>query len=86
MSNPRPLAPEPSAMDAHSAVARELNPMGYSVWDWLIEKVYAGGMEKFTEQEQKDKIKEKWDEISNAKIRKSMSSWKKRLRLVDCED
>ena len=50
------------------------------------EKVYAGRTEKFTEQELKDKIKEKWDEISVAEIHKSVSSWKKWFRLVDSVD
>lgn len=64
----------------------DLNPMDYSVWDSLSEKVYAGRTEKFTEQELKDRIKEKWDEITVAEIRKSITSWKKRLRLVNSED
>ena len=33
-----------------------------------IEKVYVGKTEKFTEQELKDKIKEKWDKILVAKF------------------
>ena len=57
----------------------DLNPMDYSAWGSLTEKLHAGRTEKFTEQELKDKIKEKWDEISVGKIRKSISSWKKRL-------
>ena len=38
------------------------------------EKVYAVRTKKFTEQELKDKIKERWDEISVGEIRKSISS------------
>jgi hypothetical protein len=46
----------------------DLNPMDYTIWDSLSEKVYAGRTEKFTEQEHKDKIQEKWAEISLANI------------------
>jgi hypothetical protein len=59
----------------------DLNPMDYTMWDSLSEKVYAGRTEKFTEQELKDKI-QKWAEISPAKI----VAWKKRLRLVCGQD
>ena len=52
----------------------------------LPENVYTGRTEKFTEQELKDKIKEKWHQIPVAETRKSISSWKMRLRLVDSED
>ena len=64
----------------------DLNPMDYSVWDSLSEKVYAGRTEKFTEQELKDRIEQMWGEITVGEIRKSISSWKKRLRLVHSED
>ena len=67
-------------------VSPDLNPMNYSVWDSLIEKVYAGRTEKFTEQELNYKIEEKRDKLSVAKIYYYISSWKKRLRLVDSED
>ena len=60
-----------------------LNPMDYSVWDLLTKKAYAGRTEKCTEPESKDKTKEKWNEISVAEIRKSLSTWKKRLWLDD---
>jgi hypothetical protein len=33
----------------------DLNPMDYTMWDSLSEKVYAGRTENFTEQEHKDK-------------------------------
>ena len=55
----------------------DLNPMDYSVWDSLNEKVYGKRTEKFTEQDLKDKIKEKWDETSVAEIREFISFWKK---------
>ena len=47
--------------------------MDYSVWDSLTEKVYVEKTEKFTEQELKDKTKEKLDEILVAEICKSIS-------------
>jgi hypothetical protein len=56
--------------------------MDYTMWDSLSEKVHAGRTEKFTEQEPKDKIQEKWAETSLAEIRKSIGVWKKRLQLV----
>jgi hypothetical protein len=40
-------------------VRPDLNPMDYTMWDSLSEKVYAGRTEKITEQELKDKIQEK---------------------------
>ena len=67
-------------------VSPDLNPMNYSVWDLLTKNVYAGRTEKFTEQELKDKIKEKWNKISVTEIRKFISSGKKRLRFIDSED
>jgi hypothetical protein len=59
-----------------------LNPMDYTMWDSLSEKVYASRTDKFTEPELKDKIQEKWAEISLAETRKSIGAWNKRLRLV----
>jgi hypothetical protein len=38
----------------------DLNPMDYAMWDSLSEKAYVGRIEKF-----KDKIQEKWAEISS---------------------
>ena len=67
-------------------VSPDLNPMDYSVWDLLTKNVYAGRTEKFTEQEPKDKIKEKWDEMPVAEILKSISSRKKKLRMIDPKD
>jgi ABC-type sulfate transport system substrate-binding protein len=64
----------------------DLNPMDYAMWDSLSETVYAGRTEKFTEQELKEKIQEKWAEISLAEIRKSIGTWKKRLRHVCGQD
>ena len=64
----------------------DLNLMDYSVWDSLTKIVYARRMEKFTEHEQKDKIIEKCYQISVAEIRRSISSWKNSLRMVDSED
>ena len=36
------------------------DPMGYCMWNSLSEKVYEGGMDTFTEEELKTKIKESW--------------------------
>jgi hypothetical protein len=47
------------------------NPMDYTIWDSLSEtEVYSGRMEAFTENELKDKIREKWEEITLEEIRK----------------
>ena len=56
--------------DEWPAQLPDLNPIDYrySVWNLLTKQVYAGWTKKFTEQELKDKIKEKWDKISVAKI------------------
>ena len=62
----------------------DLNPMDYTIWDSLSEKVYKGRTQKFTENEQKEKIREKWEEITLEEVRKSIGSFKKRLRAV-CE-
>ena len=42
----------------------DLNPMDYTIWDSLSEKVYKGRTHKFTENELKEKIREKWEEIT----------------------
>lgn len=60
----------------------DLNPMDYSVWDLLSEKVYRGRTTPFTMDELKAKIVECWQEITVDQIRAVISSWKKRLRLV----
>ena len=62
----------------------DLNPMDYTIWDSLSEKVYKGRTQKFTENELKEKIREKWEEITREEVRKSIGSFKKRLRAV-CE-
>ena len=62
----------------------DLNPMDYTIWDSLYEKVYKGRTQKFTENELKEKIWEKWEEITLEEVRKSIGSFKKRLRAV-CE-
>ena len=64
----------------------DLNPMDYSVWNSLSEKVYKGKVEKFTEDELKRKIRSAWKKISLSEIRNSISSWKKRLRTVVEQD
>ena len=56
-------------------------------WHSLKEKVYRGMRDKLTEQASKDKIISlSWEEISVGEIRKNISAWKKRLRLVVDED
>ena len=62
----------------------DLNPMDYTIWDSLSEKVYKGRTQKFTENELKEKIRGKWVEITLEEVRKSIGSFKKRLRAV-CE-
>jgi hypothetical protein len=51
------------------------------IWDSLTEKVSRGRTEKFTKEELKQRITECWEEISLAELRKSIGSWKKRLRV-----
>ena len=60
--------------------------MDYSVRDSLTEKVYGGRTKKFTKQELKDKIKEKWDEELVTEICNAISSGRNRLRLVDSKN
>ena len=60
----------------------DLNPMDYSIWDSLSEKVYKGR----TENELKDKIREKWEEISVGDCRKAIGLFKKRLSAVCSQD
>ena len=57
-----------------------------AIWDALSEKVYSGRTKKFTEEELKARILEKWEEISFESVRKSLLSCKKRLWLVDEQD
>ena len=56
--------------------------MDYTISDSLSEKVYKGRTQKFTENELKEKIQEKWEEITLEEVRKSIGSFKKRLRAV----
>ena len=58
--------------------------MEYSISASLKEKVHRGQREKFTVRELKDKITQSWREIDIIEIQRSISVWKKRLRLV-CE-
>ena len=58
--------------------------MDYTIWDSLCEKIYKGSTQKFTENELKEKIREKREEITLEVVRKSIGSFKKRLRAV-CE-
>ena len=49
----------------------DLNPMDYSIWNSLSEKVYEGRTEV-------TRLKKCWDKISLREIRSTISSWKKR--------
>jgi hypothetical protein len=51
----------------------DINPMDYTMWYSLSQKVYAGRTEKLTE-------------ITLAEIRKPIGAWKKRLQLVCGQD
>jgi hypothetical protein len=51
----REETPEFNKKDKWPPHSNDLNPMDYTMWDSLSEKVYAGRTEKFTEQELKDK-------------------------------
>lgn len=64
----------------------DCNPMDYAIWDSLKEKVYQGQREKLTEEQLKARILASWEQIPLEEIRKSISAWKKRLRLVAEED
>ena len=55
--------------------------MDYTIWDYLSEKVYKGRTQKFTENELKEKIREKWEEITLEEVRKSIKSFKRDLGL-----
>ena len=52
----------------------------------LKEKVYQGVRDKLTKQALNDRITMSWEQISVAEICKSISGWKKWLRLVMEED
>ncbi|XP_064608664.1 amine oxidase [flavin-containing] B-like [Liolophura sinensis] len=47
----------------------DCNPMGYSVWNSLSEKVYEGRTEKFTEDELKARIKDCWKKLLLRRMR-----------------
>ena len=51
-----------------------------------LPKVYEGLREKLTEQALNDRVTMSWKKISIEEIRKSISVWKKRLRIVKEED
>ena len=64
----------------------DCNPMDYSIWDSLTNKVYHGRGKKFTEEELKERIRRAWDDITIDEIRMCILSWKKRLRAVCQQD
>jgi hypothetical protein len=51
----REETPEFIIKDEWPPQSPDLNPMDYTTWDSLSEKVYAGRTEKFTEEELKEK-------------------------------
>lgn len=64
----------------------DCNPMDYSIWNLLKQRVYCERRDKFTEVELKDKIVQCWESITVRDIRNSIASWKKRLRMVCAEN
>ena len=60
--------------------------MNYAMRYSLKEKVCRGVQDKLTGQALMSGIIISWEEISLEEIRKSISAWKKRLRLVVEED
>ena len=64
----------------------DLNPMDYAIWPALRDLVYFERTTPFTENELKQKIAESWNKLTIKAIRKSISSWKKRLRAVGQAD
>ena len=60
--------------------SRDGNPMDYNVWDSLVEKVYSGRTTVFKEEELKDVIKQKWQEIPQDEVQKAILPWKNLLR------
>ena len=65
--------------DEWPPLSPDLYPMNYGIWDLLLEKVYRGITQKFTEEELKWRLLE-W--ITLEKIKKCINVFKKRLRLV----
>ena len=58
------------------------NPMDYSIWNSLKEKVYGNRSDRFTLPELKAKIQDSWSQITLSEIRKSILQFKMRLRAV----
>ena len=68
--------------DQWPPMSPDLNPMDYSIWNSLSEKVYEGRKEKFTEAELKKKLKQSWQKITLKEVHKAVRGWKPRLREV----
>ena len=64
----------------------DYSPRDYAIWDSLKAKVYRGMQDELTEQALMNRIIMSWKEISIKEMRKSISMWKQRLRLVVEED
>ena len=60
----------------------DLNPLDYSVWNALSEKVYDRQVKFGSPAELRETIKEKWEEVSVELIRGSIRQWKSRLLAV----
>jgi len=51
----------------------DLNPLDYSVWDILQERVYAGRLEPFTNlKDLQNVIKNKWHDVDDQTVRKAI--------------
>ena len=64
----------------------DCKPMDYGMWDSFKEIVYQVVQDKLTKQALMNRIITSWDEITIEEIHKSISAWKKRIRLVAEED
>ena len=53
--------------------------------DSLLEKVCSGRTTIFEEEEVKDTIRQKWQEIPQDEVRKEILSWRKRLQAICSE-
>ena len=79
-------APEFIMKDEWPPQSSDCSSMDYATWKSFKEKVCRGVQNGFTEQALMNRMITSWEEISIEEIRKSISAWKKRLRLVVEED
>jgi hypothetical protein len=79
----RTYAPRFVSAEKWPPTSPDLNPMDYYVWDALQEKVYEGRRDPFTSlDELQTMIKECWQLIPLAGIRRAISQWKRRIHCV----